>query len=56
MEKYFEESGFTFTTDRQKLMYAATKLPDVFSKDTPFDQSKCGNLSIASYNPEIDND
>ena len=56
VENYCKESGYTFTTDRQKLMYAATKLPDVFSKDTPFDQSKRGNLSIASYNPEIDSD
>ena len=56
VENYCKESGYTFTTDRQKLMYAATKLPDVFSKDTPFDQSKRGNLSIASYNPEMDSD
>ena len=56
VENYCKESGFTFTTDQQKLMYAATKLPDVFSRDTPFDQSKRGNLTIASYNPEIDND
>jgi len=56
VEDYCKESGLTFTTDQQKLMYAATKLPDVFSMDTPFDTSKRGNLSIASYNPEADND
>ena len=56
VENYCKKSGYTFTTDQQKLMYAATKLPDVFSKDTPFDKSKHGNLRIASYNPEIDND
>ena len=56
VESYCKESGFKFTTDQQKLMYAATRLPDVFSRDTPFDTSKRGNLSIASYNPEADND
>lgn len=56
VENYCKKSGLTFTSDRQKLMYAATMLPDVFSKDTPFDQSKHGNLRIASYNPEMDND
>ena len=56
VESYCKESGFAFTTDQQKLMYAATRLPDVFSRDTPFDISKRGNLSIASYNPEADND
>ena len=55
VENYCKESGHVFTTDQQKLMYAATKLPNVFSKDTPFDQSKHGNLSIASYNPETNN-
>ena len=56
VENYCKKSGLEFTTDRQNLMYAATQLPDVFSKDTPFDISKRGNLSIASYNPEAGND
>ena len=56
VENYCKKSGLEFTTDRQKLMYAATQLPDVFSKDTPFDISKRGNLSIASYNHEAGND
>ena len=56
VEYYCKESGLEFTTDEQKLMYAATKLPDVFRKDTPFDISKRGNLSIASYNPETGDD
>lgn len=56
VENYCKGSRFKYTTDQQKLMYAATRLPDVFSRDTPFDTSKRGNLSIASYNPEIGND
>ena len=56
VENYCKESGFTFTTDRQKLMYAATKLPDIFCQGTPFDKSKRGNLRIASFNPENGND
>ena len=50
VENYCEKSGMTFTTDRQKLMYAASQLPDVFSQGTPFECAHNSNLKIASIN------
>ena len=50
VENYCAKSGMTFTTDRQKLMYAASKLPAVFSQGTPFECAHNSNMQIASIN------
>ena len=50
IENLCAKSNNTFGNDRQKMMYAASWLPDVFSKGTPFECAHSGNLSIASIN------
>ncbi len=37
IERYCEKSQQSFGSDEEKLIYAASQLPDVFSKDTRFE-------------------
>ena len=50
VENYCAKSGLTLTTDRQKMMYAASQLPDVFSRGTPFECAHNDKMKIASIN------
>lgn len=53
IENLCAKSDNTFGTDRQKLMFAASRLPDVFSKGTPFECAHSEHLSIASINDSV---
>lgn len=50
VENYCIKSGKTFATEQQKLAYAASKLPDVFSKGTRFECMHNKNMEVTIIN------
>ena len=56
VESYCSKSNCIFSSDKEKLAYAASLMPDVFSKGTPFEHSDQTHLKIAHINSQIDND
>lgn len=50
IEHYCEKSEHVLSSDREKLAYAASKLPDVFSKGTQFEYAHHTHLKIAHIN------
>lgn len=56
VENYCSKSDCTFSSDREKLAYAASLMPDVFSKGTPFEHIHQAYLRIAHINSKTDNE
>ena len=54
VENYCSKSDCTFSSDREKLAYVASLMPDVFSKDTLFEYAHQTHLRIAHINSQID--
>lgn len=50
VERYCEKSGCSFSSDREMLAYAASRMPAVFSEGTMFEQAGKSSLKIASIN------
>lgn len=50
VENYCKNAGKEFATEREKLEYTASKMPDVFSKGTPFEYVHETNLRISHIN------
>ena len=56
VESYCSKSDCTFSSDKEKLAYAASLMPDVFSKGTPFEHTYQAYLRIAHINSKTDNE
>ena len=56
VESYCSRSNRVFLSDREKLAYAASVMPEVFSKETPFEYAHQKHLKIVYMKGEEDID